>query len=624
MPDANDTHLSHFNLKINGTQASKDVMNQILDCTVDNTIHLPDVCTLRIHDAGFHWLDQDTFKPGTEIEVFGGDEGSQDLKSIFHGEVTALEMDLAAHGVPTLSIRCYDRSHRLQRGQNNRSFVQMTDSDIVKKIGDEMGFEVTSENTSQVHDWVFQNNQTNWEFLSERAARNGFRLFVKEKTKLIFEAVKDEGDGTIPLEWGKNLRSFRPRLTAAPQVSEVMVRGWDPIQKQTLIGRSTVPTGLPQVQAQMPGGRVAETAFGAAKKIVVDRPVHTQSEADAVAKSICDDIGGHYLEADGLCYGTPALKPTMLIEIKNIGDRFNGKYFVTSTTHTYSPSEGYTTQFAVNGKRASTVLSLIDEEGVGKRMPMGNNIVVALVTDNSDPEDLGRVKVKYPHLTEDHASYWVRLSAPMAGPGRGMEYIPEVDDEVLVAFEHGDIRRPYILGALWNGKDNPPLPNSTAVQGGKVVRRITKTRTGHQLDFDDGVGKIRIITAGGHQIEMSDTDNEVGISIYTKGGHRMFLMDNNSGDSFVQIDTSDGHKFTMADHMGGNVGIAIRDKTGSNSMVIDSNAGSIETKCIGNFSVEATGNVSIKGTMVDVQATASGSFKGGGMLDLNAGMVKIN
>ena len=624
MPDASEAHLSHFNLKINGTQASKDVMNQILDCTVDNTIHLPDVCTIRIHDAGFHWLDEDTFKPGTEIEVFGGDEGAAELKPIFHGEVTALEMDLAAHGVPTLSIRSYDRSHRLQRGYYNRSFVQMTDTDIVRKIGDEMGFQVNAEGTSQVHDWVFQNNQTNWEFLTDRAARNGFRLYVENKTDLIFKSVKDDGEGTVSLDWGKNLRSFRPRVTAAPQVSEVIVRGWDPLQKQTLIGRSVVPNGLPQVQAEMPGGAVAEKAFGSAKKIVVDRPVHTQGEADSVARSICDDIGGHYLEADGLCYGVPTLKPSMMVEIDNIGDRFKGKYFVTSTTHTYSPSEGYTTLFSVNGKRPSTVLTLIDDEGVGKRAPLGNNIVIALVTDNNDPDNLGRVKVMYPHLTEDHASYWVRLSTPMAGPGRGIEYLPEVDDEVLVAFEHGDIRRPYVLGALWNGKDHPPLPNSTAVQGGKVVRRITKTRTGHQLDFDDGTGKIRIVTAKNHLVELSDTENEVGISLITAGGHRMYLMDDYNGNSFVQIDTSDGHKITMADHMDGNVGIAIKDKTGSNSVEINSIDNSISMACVGNFSLNATGNVSIQGMEVDIKANAMASFSANAMMNIKGAMVNIN
>lgn len=615
MPDSKDPHLSHFNLLIRGIQAGKDVMNQILDCTVDNTIHLPDVCTLRLHDAGFHWLDEDTFKPGTEIEVFGGDEGTAALKSIFYGEVTALEMDLAAHGVPTLSVRCYDRSHRLQRGCHNRSFVQMTDTDIVRKIGDEMGFQVTADSTAQVHDWVFQNNQTNWEFLTERAARNGFRLYLEGKSHLLFKEVREEGEGTVKLEWGKTLRSFRPRLTASPQVSEVIVRGWDPRQKQTLIGRGVTPHGLPQVQGDVRGGIVAETAFGKARKIVVDRPVHTQAEADDVARSLCDDIGGQYLEADGLCYGLPTLKPCMMVEIDNIGDRFKGKYFVTGTTHTYSPSEGYTTLFSVNGKRPSTILSLLEEEGGGKRAPLGNNIVIGLVTDNTDPENLARVKVKYPHLTDDHASHWVRLSAPMAGPGRGIEYLPEVDDEVLVAFEHGDIRRPYILGALWNGRDAPPLPSSEAVQGGKVVRRITRTRTGHQMLFDDGVGQIRVHTAGNHQFVMSDKPQEVAVGLSTAGKHRVLLLDDYEGRSTIGIETKDGHRINLDDANAGSVGITIQDKNG-NTVHLNSADNSLTISCLGNLSLEAVGSVTIKGAQVSVEAAAEVVVRGA--------MVQIN
>ena len=168
----------------------------------------------------------------------------------------------------------------------------------------------------------------------------------------------------------------------------MIVRGWDPKQKQTLIGRGVVPRGLPDAAGCGTRPATAESAFGKAKKIVVDRPVHSQAEADELARSICDDIGGQYVEAEGLCYGVPTLKPCMLVEIENIGDRFNGRYFVTSTTHTYSPSEGYTTLFSVNGKRPATVLSLLEEEGHGKRAPLGNNIVIGLVTDNTDPDNL--------------------------------------------------------------------------------------------------------------------------------------------------------------------------------------------------------------------------------------------
>ncbi|MEO7715882.1 MAG: VgrG-related protein [Capsulimonas sp.] len=567
MSNADTSHLSHFDIKVGGKQEPQ-ILEAMLDCTVENSLHLPDLCTVRLHDPGFVWLDSDKVKEGVAIEILAGEENVMPLKTIFQGEVTALEMDLAAHGSPTLVLRCSDRSHRLHRGRKSRSFVQSKDTDIVKKVAEEDGFTVHADTTSQVHEWVFQNNQTNWEFLTERAAYNGFRLFVQGEKDLHFEKVQDQGTSALTIEWGKDLRSFRPRTSAGRQVSEVVVRGWDPKTKQPIVGSSKIPMGVPQIGDAKSGGEIAAKAFGAAKMVVADRPVHSQAEADDLARSVCDDLGGSFVEAEGLCHGQPTLKPGMMVEIKNIGKRFSGKYQVSATTHVYTPAEGFSTLFSISGKNPSTLLGLLQGEGNGKRAAVGGNIVVGLVTDNVDPENLGRVKVKYPWLTEDHTSYWARQSAPMAGPGRGFYFLPEVDDEVLVAFEHGDIRRPYIIGALWNGKDKPIEGNSKAIAGGKVNRRTIMTRIGHTvlLDDTDGTGEMRLTTASGHYITLNDKDQN--ITAQTKMGHKIILDDAGS-----KID--------------------IVDMTGANKITIASTDQSITMTCLGNFSVNALGSISL-------------------------------
>src|SRR5579862_763281 len=437
------THLSHFNLKLNGQQASKEMMEDFLDCTIENSLHLPDLCTIRFHDAKFKWLDSSSLEEGTLVEVSGCEENSQQLIPLFTGEVTALEMDLAGHGTPTLIVRCYDKSHRMHRDRKSRTYVQMKDSDIIQKIANEEGFNIHSEETSDVHDWIMQNNQTNWEFLQERAERNGYRLYLQGEKDLHFEKVKDQGPGdTIKLEWGKDLRSFRPRTAANHQVDQVVVRGWDPKTKKAIVGNCNKPSGTAQIGDPTSGGDIAKKAFGSARMVVTDRPVHTQSEADDLARSVCDDLGSSFVEAEGLCYGQPKLKPGSIVEIKNIGKRFSGKYQLTSTTHTYTPAEGFTTQFSVNGKKPSSLLSMIHEQGGGARTKNGNNIVVAVVTDNLDPDNQGRVKVMYPWLDENDSSYWARQAAPMAGGGRGFYFLPEIGDEVLVAWEHGRKKKP--------------------------------------------------------------------------------------------------------------------------------------------------------------------------------------
>jgi len=132
-----------------------------------------------------------------------------------------------------------------------------------------------------------------------------------------------------------------------------------------------------------------------------------------------------------------------------------------------------------------------------------NGIVIGIVTDNMDPDGLGKVKVILPGLAEDETGHWARVSTLMAGAERGSFFLPEIDDEVVIAFENGDIRRPYILGALWNGSDLPPADNSD----GENNLRFIKSRSGHliQLDDTDGAEKIEIIDKSGSNMLTIDT-----------------------------------------------------------------------------------------------------------------------
>jgi uncharacterized protein involved in type VI secretion and phage assembly len=133
-------------------------------------------------------------------------------------------------------------------------------------------------------------------------------------------------------------------------------------------------------------------------------------------------------------------------------------------------------------------------------------VVIGIVTDNKDPDNLGRVKVRFPWLASDAESPWARIAALMAGNERGSFYLPEVDDEVLVAFEHGVLLYPYVLGALWNGKDKPPETNSD----GKNNKRLLKSRSGMTILLDDASGSEKI------QIADKDSQNTVVVDMANK------------------------------------------------------------------------------------------------------------
>jgi uncharacterized protein involved in type VI secretion and phage assembly len=146
-------------------------------------------------------------------------------------------------------------------------------------------------------------------------------------------------------------------------------------------------------------------------------------------------------------------------------------------------------------------------------------VVVGLVTSVQDPQNLGRVQVHFPWLSDDNSSQWARVATFMAGPKRGSWFMPEVDDEVLISFEHGDVQHPYIIGFVWNGRDKPPNDGIDT-----KVRRL-RTVSGHVIEFDDRAGQERILikTKAGHLIEMKDTPGSIHIN--TAGGQKVDMDD---------------------------------------------------------------------------------------------------
>lgn len=130
--------------------------------------------------------------------------------------------------------------------------------------------------------------------------------------------------------------------------------------------------------------------------------------------------------------------------------------------------------------------------------------VTGIVTNTDDPDSLGRVKLKFPWLADDTESPWARIASPMAGNKRGALFRPEVDDEVLVLFGHGDVRFPYVIGGMWNGVDKPP---EHGADGDNNIRLI-RSRSGHEITLDDTPGSEKIVIvdkSGSHKLELSST-----------------------------------------------------------------------------------------------------------------------
>ena len=285
MPE--NPHLSHVSLKIEGSLASPEIMSDLLQVTVDHSLHLPSMFTIRLLSHDMKWLRDETFREGKKVEIYFGERSRFKLLS---GKIAGLEPELeVAH--PTLVVRGYDLSHTLYRGRHRRSFSQVTDSDLAKKLASEAGLKPgTIDDTPEVHEYVFQNNQTNAEFLLERARRLGYELWVEDDA-LHFRKPSPNGQA-ISLAWGETLHNFRPRLSTAEQINEVEVRGWDVKQKRAVVGRATRGQGAPQIGISQPGADVAQSAWGEAKFAIVDQFVRSPTEAQ--------DVGSGGVGRDGV------------------------------------------------------------------------------------------------------------------------------------------------------------------------------------------------------------------------------------------------------------------------------------------------------------------------------------
>lgn len=606
--------VSTFTVKIDGKAVSDAFMYDLVSIVVDTDVNQPDMVTVTLHDDELKWVDDTMLDIGKPIEVSaeaasqGGRSGATGV--IFKGEITALEPDFSTAGRSVLLVRGYDRAHRLHRGRHSRSFLNMTDSDIVKKLAQEAGLSTQADATNTQHEYVFQNNQTNFEFIEARARRIGYQVYVDDKTLYFKKGSTARGQGP-ELIWGETLRGFRPRLTAVNQADEVTVKGWDPKTKQAIEARATKSSGGSEIGAGSDGGQTAKKAFGGtAPAVVATHPVATKNEASAMAQAVYDERNGDFIEAEGDCFGDPRILAGYTMTLSGLGSRFSGTYFVTSATHVFE-DDVYETTFRVSGRNPYTLTHLLDQTHEnGHANGLAEGVVIGLVTNNEDPDGLGRVKVKFPWLTDEHESAWARIASPMAGAERGFFYLPEVNDEVLVAFEHGDINYPYIVGVLWNGKDKPPTGVANkAVSNGKVNERVLRSRSGHLILLDDTQGKEKIIVrdkTGKNEVIIDSKQNTMTINV-----QKDYTL-----DAKGNVDATAGGNVTVDSK--GNITVK------SKANVSVEAGGNLTVKSTGNMSLQASGMLDIKGSKVSINGSGMAELKSGGITQIQGSMVKLN
>jgi phage protein D len=512
-------------VKVAGAPLDPAMAAQITDIKVIDHLLLPDSMWLKISDPQHQYLEAELLGIGKEVEVSAAAPSGGAMALIFQGQVAALEPEFTSKG-SVLAVRAYDHSHVLHRTKRSETFQNVTPDDVARKVAQRAGLQVGKVDPGGApQPFVQQHNETDWAFLWRLASAIDFEVLVKDK-KLNFQKADHGSETALTLRWGETLLAFRPRVTGVQQVEEVVIRGWDPATKRTIEGRAKPGTADAEVAVKRTD---AVKAMGGGTLAVADRPVVSQAEADKLATSLAAKVGAGFMEADGTGTGNPLLGAGKRIKIEGLGTRFAGTMTLSSTTHVVRGGKGYETQFTISGRSTRSLLELMTPSNDAK---WTEQIVVGLVTQNEDPDKLGRVRVKYPALGDDTEGWWARVAGINAGASRGVLMLPQPGDEVLLAFEHGDVRRPYVLGSVFNGTAKPEDLSRTDGSFGLMSDKEIHMEAKKAIEIKGGE-TFKLETSQSSDIDASTSAGvKAGTEIKISAGTRLVL------DAGAQIEIS--------------------------------------------------------------------------------------
>jgi phage protein D len=266
-------------------------------------------------------------------------------------EITSLEATFSSDASPMLLVRGHDHRHRLARGRKTRTFYKMKDSAIFTQIANGAGLRARATDTKQTLEYVVQSNQTDLEFLQQRARLNGYEIAIKDKV-LSFGPPQISGAAAATLALADDVVEFSPRLSTLAQVGQVHVRGWDVSKKQVFVGTAGVGQESSRMRGRASGPALADRAFGTSRVADVRLPVHTRAEAEQAAIGRFNELALSYIEGDVVCLGQPRLRPATVVDITGAGETFSGSYYIASVSHSLARDRGYQTTLVVRRNAA--------------------------------------------------------------------------------------------------------------------------------------------------------------------------------------------------------------------------------------------------------------------------------
>ncbi|NED93728.1 hypothetical protein G1H11_00175 [Phytoactinopolyspora alkaliphila] len=543
--------------------------------------------TIRYADPGYALSAQSVFAIGATVEVGVVGDGS-----LATAEVSGVAIEQRAGMPPELTVTAHDVAHRLTGATRVRTFTNATYADMIRSVLHRAGVSGRVADSSTRHEYVLQVG-TDLDFVDELSDRLGWDWQV-EGRQVVVGPPSTESSTTVEL--GSDISEFSVRASGR-HPGAVEARGWSRSDKREVASKpAMVSEAAPAAASQLVDSFVASAgSLRTGTAITAATAVSDRAEADSVAGALRDRLAAAAVTARGRGPVNRALRPGAGLTVTHAGPA-SGTYFVSQVEHVYRRS-GFETRFVAGERRPTGLVDTLSSAPAGGGLTH-DGLVVGVVTNNDDPEKLGRVKVNFPWISVEVESAWARVASIGGGGNRGMVSLPEVNDEVLVGFEGGDLRTPVVLGGLHGGKDRPP---EYAVKSGRTTYRRITSRLGHVIEMADGDPPDRhilIALAGGdRQISLAhdrmDIELPGGVPFTLKAGEASIAVD--AGGGIVL----DGTKVEIT----GRQGVSI------NGM---------------NVALKADAEVSMEAAVAAIRAKVQATVEGAAALNLKAGVVKIN
>jgi len=328
----NIINLANFKLLLSGNELPDDVNTAVIGITIEDELNLPTMFIIKLNtvdhlNGAWRGVNLETFKIGDEVKVSMGIDSLVDMLT---GEITSL--DFTFGGNCFLEIRGYDRLHRLRFGTMRRSFKDMKDSDIASSIASEISLSPDVKDTATIHPYIFQNNQSNYEFLIERVKRIGYEMLVDDRD-FIFQKSQEDKSPELTLEYGMEILNFSAQINTLTEGSEVEVRGWNVNDKEEITSTVSGGSETTKMAGNESGFEISENAFIASSISIVDDMIIDANDAENIAKAKYNLILKEFLTGEGECVGNPKIRAGKTIEIKGIGEKLSGIYYVVSSVH---------------------------------------------------------------------------------------------------------------------------------------------------------------------------------------------------------------------------------------------------------------------------------------------------